>query len=304
MKLLISLLSAGVMLFVMGCSSDSETQPTDNKIYIVTTTGMIADAVEHVAGEYATVEALMAPGVDPHLYKATGSDLEKLNKADLVFYNGLHLEGKMTDVLAKLGKKKTVVGLGDNLPHESLINYGTVHDPHIWFDVKLWSGTLPLIADALKAFDAPHADTYTANAAAYQKELLELHAWVQEQLNKLPANQRILVTAHDAFEYFGKAYGMEVKGLQGISTVSEYGLKDVTNVVDMLVNRKIKAVFVESSVSDKALKAVVEGAADKGHTVAIGGTLFSDAMGAADKPEGKYVGMVKYNVKTIVEALR
>ncbi len=265
---------------------------------------MIADAVQHIAGDLATVDALMGPGVDPHLYKATGSDLNKLNKADLIFYNGLHLEGKMTEVLAKLGKKKPAIGLGDKLPEANLINYGTAHDPHIWFDVKLWSGTLPLIADALKAFDASNAITYTTNADNYKKELDELHAWVQQEMNTIPPDQRVLVTAHDAFEYFGKAYGIEVKGLQGISTVSEYGLKDVTNMVDLLVGRKIKAVFVESSVSDKALKAVVEGAADKGHTITIGGTLFSDAMGAADKPEGTYLGMVRYNVKTIVEALR
>lgn len=270
----------------------------------MTTTGMIADAVQQVAGEYATVVALMGPGVDPHLYKATGSDLNKLNQADLIFYNGLHLEGKMTEVLAKLGQKKPAIGVGDKLPKESLINHGAAHDPHIWFDVKLWSGTLPIIVEALSTFDTTHAQGYATNAANYQKKLDELHTWVQQELNTIPPDQRVLVTAHDAFEYFGKAYGIEVEGLQGISTVSEYGLKDVTNMVDLLVGRKIKAVFVESSVSDKALKAVVEGAADKGHTIAIGGTLYSDAMGAADKPQGTYVGMVRHNVKTIVEALR
>jgi len=304
MKPFISLLSAFAILLFASCSTGSETKLGGGKIYIVTTTGMIADAVQQVAGEHATVEALMGPGVDPHLYKATGSDLNKLNQADLIFYNGLHLEGKMTEVLDKLGKKKPAIALGDKLPKESLINHGTAHDPHIWFNVKLWSTTLPIIADAFIALDTTHADAYATNAANYQKELEELHTWVQEQLNTIPPDQRVLVTAHDAFEYFGKAYGIEVMGLQGISTVSEYGLKDVTNMVDLLVGRKIKAVFVESSVSDKALKAVVEGAADKGHTIAIGGTLYSDAMGAADQPEGTYVGMVRHNVKTIVEALR
>lgn len=305
MRLFILILYGLFSLLAVGCAeSTQQVKDNDGKLYIVTTTGMIADAVQQVAGEYATVEALMGPGVDPHLYKATGSDLERLNKADLIFYNGLHLEGKMTEVLKKLGKQKPTIAVGDKLPQDKLINYGAAHDPHIWFDVELWAGILPTIADALKSYDAPNAETYAANAAAYQKELAELDAWVQEQLNTLPAGQRVLVTAHDAFEYFGKAYGIEVRGLQGISTVSEYGLKDVTNVVEMLVSRQIKAVFVESSVSDKALKAVVEGAADKGHTVAIGGTLFSDAMGAADKPEGTYIGMVRYNVKTIVEALK
>lgn len=305
MRTPIAIILALVSVLWIGCANEAkQTTTKGGKLYIVTTTGMLADAVQHVAGEYATVEALMGPGVDPHLYKATGSDLSKLNQADLVFYSGLHLEGKMTEVMAKLAKKKPTVGVGDKLDHSRLIDAGGVHDPHIWFDVDLWSGILPTIADELKAYDPEHAETYTSNAANYVKELQGLHEWVQMEINNLPENQRILVTAHDAFHYFGKAYGMEVRGLQGISTVSEYGLKDVTDVVSMLVDRKINAVFVESSVSDKALKAVVEGAADQGHTVKIGGMLYSDAMGAADKPEGTYIGMVKYNVRTIVEALK
>lgn len=298
------LLTLSVLLWV-GCTNEAKkTTTTGGKLYIVTTTGMLADAVQHVAGEYATVEALMGPGVDPHLYKATGSDLSKLNKADLVFYSGLHLEGKMTEVMGKLAQKKPTVGVGDKLDPARLIDASGMHDPHVWFDVALWAEILPLITDELIAYDIEHMNAYADNSIKYQKELLELDSWVQEQINTLPESQRILVTAHDAFHYFGKAYGIEVHGLQGISTVSEYGLKDVTNIVDMLVSRKINAVFVESSVSDKALKAVVQGAADQGHTVKIGGTLFSDAMGAADKPEGTYVGMVKYNVTTIVEALK
>lgn len=305
MRTPIAFILALVSMLWMGCTNETkQTTTKGGKLYIVTTTGMLADAVQHVAGEYATVEALMGPGVDPHLYKATGSDLSKLNQADLVFYNGLHLEGKMTEVMAKLAQKKPTVGVGDKLDQSRLIDAGGVHDPHIWFDVELWAEILPLIADELIAYDSAHMDAYANNSIQYQKELLELNTWVQAQINTLPENQRILVTAHDAFHYFGKAYGMEVRGLQGISTVSEYGLKDVTDVVDMLVGRKINAVFVESSVSDKALKAVVEGAADKGHTVKIGGMLYSDAMGAAEKPEGTYVGMVKYNVTTIVEALK
>lgn len=305
MRTPIAIILALVSVLWMGCANEAkQTTTTGGTLYIVTTTGMLADAVQHVAGEYATVEALMGPGVDPHLYKATGSDLSKLNQADLVFYSGLHLEGKMTEVMAKLAQKKPTVGVGDKLDPTRLIDAGGVHDPHIWFDVDLWSGILPTIANELMAYDPEHGETYTGNAANYAKELQGLHEWVQMQINSLPENQRILVTAHDAFHYFGKAYGMEVRGLQGISTVSEYGLKDVTDVVDMLVSRKINAVFVESSVSDKALKAVVEGAADQGHTVKIGGMLYSDAMGAVDKPEGTYIGMVKYNVTTIVEALK
>ncbi len=304
MKPFLPILILASILFLFGCADEKSNTSNKDKLYIVTTTGMIADAVQHVAGEYATVEALMGPGVDPHLYKATGSDLSKLNQADIIFYNGLHLEGKMTEVLGKLGKKKPVIGLGDKLPVQNLISHGTAYDPHIWFDVKTWSDILRIITQILTEADTVHATQYQANATLYQQELLELDSWVRQQINSLPQNQRILVTAHDAFEYFGKAYGIEVRGLQGISTVSEYGLKDVTDVVDLLVSRKIKAVFVESSVSDKALKAVVQGATDKGHTVNIGGTLYSDAMGAANKPEGTYVGMVKHNVTTIVNALK
>jgi len=273
---------------------------------IVCTTGMIADAVQHVVGNHAEVEALMGPGVDPHLYKATQGDLQRLNRADAIFYNGLHLEGKMGEVLEKLGRLKPVIPVGEAIPESELINttsYAGAYDPHLWFDVALWSEVVAYIGEKMQELDPEHAAEYEENARRYQQELLALDQRIGKQIATITEQQRVMITAHDAFEYFGRAYGIKVRGLQGISTLSEYGLKDVTDLVDFIVGRKIRAVFVESSVPRKALEAVVEGCAGKGHKVKIGGTLFSDAMGAAGTPEGTYVGMVQHNVRTIVESL-
>lgn len=273
---------------------------------IVCTTGMIADAVQHVVGEQAEVEALMGPGVDPHLYKATQGDLRRLNSADVIFYNGLHLEGKMGEVLEKLGRLKPVIPVGEAIPETELINttaYAGAYDPHLWFDVALWSEVVAYIGEKMQELDPEHAAEYRENARRYQQELLALDRHIADQVATIPKPQRVMITAHDAFEYFGRAYDIEVRGLQGISTLSEYGLKDVTDLVNFIVDREIRAVFVESSVPRKALEAVVEGCAGKGHEVKIGGTLFSDAMGAAGTPEGTYTGMVQHNVRTIVESL-
>lgn len=273
---------------------------------IVCTTGMIADAVQHVVGEQAEVEALMGPGVDPHLYKATQGDLRRLNSADVIFYNGLHLEGKMGEVLEKLGRLKPVIPVGEIIPESELINttgYAGAYDPHLWFDVALWSEVVAYIGEKMQELDPEHAAEYRENARRYQQKLLTLDKHIADQIATIPKPQRVMITAHDAFEYFGRAYGIEVRGLQGISTLSEYGLKDVTDLVNFIVEREIRAVFVESSVPRKALEAVIEGCAGKGHEVKIGGTLFSDAMGAAGTPEGTYTGMVKHNVRTIVESL-
>ena len=270
---------------------------------------MLADVAKAIVGEHATVEALMGPGVDPHLYKATQGDLTLLKQADIIIYNGLHLEGKMGEVLEKVAKfpNKTVVAAGEVISEEQLLLVDPdnhIYDPHIWFDVQLWSNIIQPIQEAIVGFDATHAEEYRANAQIKKQELDSLHSWVVAQILSIPEEQRILITAHDAFEYFGRAYGIKVEGLQGISTISEAGIKDVSNLVDQLVNENIKAVFVESSVPKKTIEAVVEGANEKGHDVEIGGTLFSDAMGAADSPEGNYDGMVRHNVNTIVNALK
>lgn len=288
---------------LMACTTNKE----NTSIKIVTTTGMLADATKQIVGDFAEVEALMGPGVDPHLYKATQGDLQKFNQASLIIYNGLHLEGKMGEVLEKMARIKPVLAAGEGLPEGRIKKVpGTddVYDPHIWFDVALWSEAVGYIAQELgKQFPTEQA-RFQQNATKYQSQLDSLHQAVQTQILSIPSEQRVLVTAHDAFTYFGNAYAIEVRGLQGISTLSEFGLKDVSDLVDFIVARKIKAVFVETSVSDKALQAVVQGCTDRGHPVRIGGSLYSDAMGADGTPEGTYIGMVNANVSKIVEALK
>lgn len=295
-----------IALFTAACSVKKETTRT-GKIKIVTTTGMIKDAVENIAGDRAEVIALMGPGVDPHLYKATHGDLESLTSADIIFYNGLHLEGKMGEVFEKLGRQKPVIALAQNIP-DSLLRtipgFDNTHDPHIWFDVKLWAKAIHTITEFMVEYDSVSASSYQTNSKKYQLALDSLNTAVQRQLEEIPQPQRVLITAHDAFGYFGDAYAIEVRGLQGISTVSEFGLKDVTELVNFIIARKIKAIFVETSVSQKSINAVVEGCTQKGWPVKIGGSLYSDAMGADGTPEGNYIGMVNANVNTIVTALK
>jgi len=294
-------------LFLLSCSGTKETAVLHSKPLIVTTTGMIADAVKNLVGDSAEVIALMGPGVDPHLYKATQGDLERLNNADIIVYNGLHLEGKMSEILAKLASKKIVIAIANRIPTTKLRLLdleNQIFDPHIWFDVALWKEGIVALSEELKERWPSLAPVITKNSPAYFTELDSLNAFVTTQMASIPKPQRVLITAHDAFGYFGRAYDTEVKGLQGISTVSDFGLNDVTQLVNLIVNRNIKAVFIETSVSDQSIKAVMDGCSQKGHPVAIGGTLFSDAMGSAGTPEGTYVGMVKKNVETIVGALR
>lgn len=295
------------LILIAGCGRVAKENSENGRLNIVTTTGMIGDAVANIVGDSADVTALMGPGVDPHLYKATQGDLQKLTNADLIFYNGLHLEGKMGEVLEKLGKLKPVVAVAQNIEDSKLRKvpeFNNNYDPHIWFDVSLWIEAVKQIDNTLQELDKDHAAYYHNNALEYIKQLEELDVWVREQIATIPEEQRTLITAHDAFGYFGDAYGIEVKGLQGISTLSEYGLRDVSELAKYIVDHKIKAVFVETSVSQKSINAVVQGAQERGFEVTIGGNLFSDAMGEAGTPEGTYVGMVRANVHTIVEALR
>lgn len=304
-KISFSKLLIAVLLLAVACTERKVKE--NGKIKIVTTTGMIKDAVENIVGDRAEVTALMGPGVDPHLYKATQGDLEKLTSADIVFYNGLHLEGKMGDVLEKLGRQKPVVAVANNIP-DSLLRtipgFDNTHDPHIWFDVKLWENAVATMADFMIRYDSTSARVYQSNATKYRARLDSLDDSVKKQISQIPQTQRVLITAHDAFGYFGDAYTIEVRGLQGISTVSEFGLKDVTELVNFIIERKVKAIFVETSVSQKSINAVVEGCNQKGWPVKIGGSLYSDAMGTAGTPEGNYIGMVHANVNTIVTALK
>lgn len=299
------LILLGSVVFLAGCRPEEKN--TNGKIKIVTTTGMIKDAVENVAGDKAEVIALMGPGVDPHLYKATHGDLEKLTDADIVFYNGLHLEGKMGEVMEKLGNSKPVIAVSSQIPERLLRavpGFQGTHDPHIWFDVSLWKNAVTTVSDFIIQYDTANRQYYKSRAERYLLQLDSLHEAVKKSILEIPEEQRVLITAHDAFGYFGDAYDIDVRGLQGISTVSEFGLKDVTDLVNFIISRKIKAIFVETSVSKKSIEAVVEGCHQKNWNVKIGGSLYSDAMGQAGTPEGSYIGMVNANVKKIVDALK
>ncbi|MGV3539503.1 MAG: metal ABC transporter solute-binding protein, Zn/Mn family [Rufibacter sp.] len=309
-RLFVRIIPLGLLALISGCTPENEMGTKarqEGKLYIVTTTGILQDAVANVAGERAVVEALMGPGVDPHLYKAALGDLQKLREADIIIYNGLHLEGKMGEVLEKLSRQKTVWSAAEALPEHNLLktpDFTDSHDPHVWFDVQLWSQMVEGISQRLQKHDSANTQLYQRNTQVYRQKLDSLHLWTAEQIATIPPAQRVIITAHDAFGYFGRAYKIEVRGLQGISTVSEFGLQDVSGLVNFIVDRKVKAVFVETSISQKAIEAVLEGARQKGHQVKLGGSLYSDALGKANGPAGTYIGMVKTNVNTVVGALR
>lgn len=303
-----------LLVFAMTSCGSRSANPAENtensdarSIRVVTTTGMITDTVRVVGGDRVRVTGLMGPGVDPHLYQASQGDVRKLSEADMIFYNGLHLEGKMAYLLSRMERMKPTFAVADSIPEGELISapeFGGHFDPHVWFDVRLWIRGVEYIRDALIEFDPEGSAVYEENASKYVDELEELHEWAKHRLQEVPADRRVLVTAHDAFGYFGRAYEIEVVGLQGISTSAEYGLKNVQDLVNLITTRGIKAVFVESSVSDRAIRAVIDGAKARGHDVSIGGTLYSDALGEQGTSAGTYIGMIRHNVDTIVEALK
>ena len=273
---------------------------------ITATTGMVADIVRQVAGDRGTVVSIIGEGVDPHLYVPTRSDVAALMDADIVFYSGLLLEGKMTDTLIKVAGSRPVHAVTE-LVDESLLlqpaEFAGHFDPHLWMDVSGWTQAVHAVTEALVAFDPDGASGYRERAADYSATLGELHAYALRALGSIPEPQRMLVTAHDAFNYFGRAYGLEVAGIQGISTESEAGLDRINRLVDLLVTRRIAAVFVETTIADRNVRALIEGADARGHTVVVGGELFSDAMGQPGTYEGTYVGMLDHNVTTVARAL-
>ena len=271
---------------------------------VVATTSMIRDAVEQVGGGSVEVTGLMGPGVDPHLYKASEGDVQDLVEADLILFNGLHLEAKLADVLERLDARS--VAVTDRIDRERLLSPPAVagaHDPHIWFDVRLWMQAVERTADALAEVDPRHARTYRTNRDRYLRELARLDAFVRREVERVPPARRVLITAHDAFNYFGRAYGFQVRGLQGISTVSEAGADDVQQLARFIADRRIPTIFVESSVSPRAIEAVREAVRSRGFEVSIGEQLFSDALGDPETPEGTYTGMVRHNVSAIVGGL-
>ena len=306
---LIVLFGASLALLSTACgrSDPASTGTSDGRPTIVATIGMVTDVVRNVAGDRAEVIGLIGPGVDPHLYKPTRSDIARLLDADIIFYNGLLLEGKMTDALIRAATGgKPVHAVTQQLDESNLLapeEFEGLFDPHVWMDPTAWAKTVAVVRDNLIAFDPAGADTYRANAEAYLARLAELDAYADRVLASVPQSQRVLVTAHDAFNYFGNRFGYEVVGIQGISTESEAGVRDIERLVDLLVDRNIRAVFVESTVSDRNINALLAGARARGHEVIIGGTLFSDAMGNDGTYEGTYIGMIDHNVTTIARAL-
>ena len=306
---LILLLSAALLLAMPAACSRlaADDPPDDGRLRVVTTTAQVGDIAKNVGGEHVHVTSLMGAGTDPHLYSASARDVDKLRGADIVFYSGLFLEAQMEDILEQMSERQTVAAVSADIDRAELLpsaKYADEFDPHIWFDVGLWMQATEQVRDTYMAADPANAAGYEANAAAYLAELAALDAYVREQAATVPPEQRVLVTAHDAFNYFGRAYGFEVLGLQGISTASEAGTADVQQLADYIAERRIPAIFVESSVPVRNIEAVQAAVHDRGFDVVIGGRLFSDAMGDAGTPEGTYIGMVRYNIDTIVSALK
>lgn len=301
-----------IALFVMVCFAGAGTvfgamAEEERPIRVVTTVGMVADVVRAIGAERVAVSQLIGSGIDPHLYKPTRGDVVQLLGAEIIFYSGLKLEGKMGDTFSRIARSgREVHAVTDDLAAEyalkDLINAHHA-DPHVWMDVRGWMTTTRVIADVLARFDPAYEGDYRRRAGEYHSELEKLDAYAREVIATIPPEHRILVTAHDAFQYFGRSYGIEVLGIQGISTESEAGLEHINRLVDLIVERKVPAIFVESSVSERNVRALVEGARARGHTVAIGGTLFSDSMGRPGTYEGTYIGMIDHNATLITRAL-
>ncbi|MEO1104760.1 MAG: zinc ABC transporter substrate-binding protein [Pseudomonadota bacterium] len=284
----------------------AQTAQAAEPVDVVATTGMIADAAEVVGGEHVNVRALMGPGVDPHAYRQTRSDIAAATRADLVLRHGLYLEAQMEAFFEGLSRNVPVVAVAEVVPVDDLLahdEYADKYDPHIWMDPTMWAEAVAAVRDALIDVAPDHEAAFRANADAYMAELEALQAYSRQVLESVPEGQRVLLTAHDAFAYFGGAYDYEVLGIQGISTESEAGLQRIGALVDEIVSGNLGAVFVETSVSDRNVRALVEGARAKGHEVVVGGELFSDAMGVPGTYEGTYLGMIDHNVTTITNAL-
>jgi len=302
MKNILPVLFAIIIL----ASCNDEKKNANGKLNIVTTTTMITDLVKNIGGDSVNLQGLMGSGVDPHLYKASEGDVSKLTNADVVFYSGLHLEGKLVDVFEKMGRKTNTIALAEVLDKNKLIGseyFASNFDPHIWFNIQYWKQLTNSLTEELSKLDPNNASYFEANKTAYLKKLDILENDIKKTIATLPEEKRVLVTAHDAFNYFGEAYGFEVVGLQGLSTATEAGVQDVQNLAKLIIDKKVQAIFVETSVPKRTIEALQQAVLSKGFQVEIGGTLYSDALGNAGTEEGTYLGMFRYNVKTIVEGL-
>ena len=302
-----SLVAFGLVLATAACGGGEPAGDTDGPLRVVATTTIVGDLVRSIGGDAVELETLMGAGVDPHLYKPSAGDVRAMASAEVLVYSGLHLEGKMTDVLAEMGGRGVeTIAVAECIPVDSLLpvaGYDNLHDPHVWFDVGLWQYAAACLRDALIRIDPENADGYRERGDAVIAEFAELDAWVAERLATVPEQRRVLVTAHDAFSYFGRAYDIEVRGLLGVSTASEAGTADVQALAAFIADRDLPAVFVETSVPPRFVEALMEAVLARGGDVAIGGSLYSDALGSPGGPAATYVGTVRANVDTIVGAL-
>lgn len=303
-KYKITVLSLLMLLF--GCKQTEKT--TSGKLNVVTTTTMITDMLKAIGSDRIDVQGLMGSGVDPHLYKASEGDVSKLTRADVIFYNGLHLEGKLEDIFERMKhRNKETVALSTVLSKDKLItseNFASNYDPHIWFQIDYWIACVNYAAVELSRIDPENKNHYKVNSENYINKLEQLKQKNNLLIESLPKEKRVLITAHDAFNYFGKAYDFEVVGLQGLSTATEAGVQDVQNLANLIIEKNVKAIFVESSVPKRTIQALQASVKAKGHNVAIGGELFSDALGSKGTPEESYIGMYTHNITTIVKALQ
>ncbi|MBL4605089.1 MAG: zinc ABC transporter substrate-binding protein [Flavobacteriaceae bacterium] len=299
---------AYILLVVMMVACQQKEKPKNAKLQIVTTTTMITDLVKNIVGDKIEVKGLMGAGVDPHLYKASEGDVSKLFNADIIIYNGIHLEGKLEEVFEKMRyQNKKTTAVADAIDKSNLIEsefFASNYDPHIWFDISNWEIITKYLVDQLSEFDSKNAKFYQENGNEYLKKLAELKTTITELIDPLPVEKRILVTAHDAFNYFGKAFQFNVVGLQGLSTATEAGVKDVQKMAAFIMEKNVKAIFIESSVPKRTVEALQEAVRYKGHEIVIGGTLYSDALGDYGTIEGTYIGMYKHNVKIIISSLQ
>ncbi|MFT4697946.1 MAG: manganese/zinc/iron transport system substrate-binding protein [Flavobacteriaceae bacterium] len=298
-------------LFIVAISiiiSCKNSKHESGKLNVVTTTSMITDLVQNIGGDLIEVRGLMGAGVDPHLYKASEGDVSKLYNADIIFYNGLHLEGKLVDVFEKMNlKDKSTIPLGDVLDPNQLIGseyFASNYDPHVWFNIQFFKEFGKKVREILSEKDPKNAVQFIENEKIYINKLVALENEISSIIEKLPVEKRILVTAHDAFNYFGEEYGFNVVGLQGLSTATEAGVQDVQKLSAFIIENKVKSIFIESSVPQRTIEALQAAVISKGHEVSIGGSLYSDALGSKGTVEGSYIGMFRYNVTTIVNALQ
>ncbi|RSL29859.1 manganese transporter [Salibacterium salarium] len=299
----IGALIGSLLLVLSGCGAQEEEISSGEKINVVTTIAQIGEPISVIGGDRVNVESLMGPSVDPHLYNATQGDIKTVEKSDIIFYNGLDLEANMVEIFDKISESKPVLAVAEELPQDALLEdtEGAV-DPHVWFDLNLWRQAIDSAVNELKHYSPEDADYFEENKQQYFDELekVEMEA---EKIADIPENQRVLVTAHDAFRYFGNMHDMEVIGLQGLSTEDELGISDINETIQVIKDHAVPAIFVESSINQDSIQAVIDGAQEDGVDVALGGELYSDAMGESGTEEGTYIGMYRHNLDTIYDAL-